>query len=118
MPSSLWDLSRPAAETGDSARISRRFRHLCSHKLLKLMKILTRTPIPSVRRSKSDRLLEDHRVSDGESELRVVAPLSPYQCIRDLPKLGLKRLLRNPVTENCPTFCLLERRGEGVGRTP
>jgi len=30
---------------------------LCSHKLLKLLKILTRTPIPSLRRSKSDRLV-------------------------------------------------------------
>jgi len=57
MPGSLSDLSRPAAEIGDSARISPRFRHLCSPKLLKLMKILTRTPIPSLRRSKSDRLL-------------------------------------------------------------
>gem|GEM_PF-5332315 len=56
--SSLSDLSRPAAEIGDSARIPLRFRHLCSHKLLKLMKILTRTPIPSLSRSKSDRLLD------------------------------------------------------------
>jgi len=55
--SSLSDLSRPAAKIGVSARISPRLRHLCSHKLLKLMKILTRTPIPSPRRSKSDRLL-------------------------------------------------------------
>jgi hypothetical protein len=61
--SSLSDLSRPAAEIGDSARISPRFRHLCSHKLLKLMKILTRTPIPSLRRSKSDRLLERNKPS-------------------------------------------------------
>jgi len=57
-PGSPSDLSRPAAKIGDSARISHRLRHLCSHKLLKLMKILTRTPIPSLRRSKSDGLLE------------------------------------------------------------
>jgi len=54
---SLSDLSRPAAENGDSARISPRFRHLRSRKLLKLMGFLTRTPIPSLRRSKSDGLL-------------------------------------------------------------
>ena len=56
-PRILSDLSRPATEIGDSARIPPRFHHLRSHKLFKLMKILTRAPIPSLRRSKSDRLL-------------------------------------------------------------
>ena len=68
MPGSLSDLSRPAAEIGDSARISPRFRHLCSHKLLKL---LTRTSIPSLKRSKSDRLLvrNDQTFGPGKSSL-------------------------------------------------
>jgi hypothetical protein len=56
-PRSLSDLSRPAAQSVVSAQIAPRFRHLCSHKLLKLMVILTRIPLPSLRRSKSDRLL-------------------------------------------------------------
>ena len=41
-PGNPSDLSHPAAGTGDSAQISPPFRHLYSHKLLKLMKFLTR----------------------------------------------------------------------------
>jgi len=57
LPRSLSDLSRPAAENGNSAQISLRFRHSRSQKLLECMKILARGPIHSLRRSKSDRLL-------------------------------------------------------------
>ncbi len=48
---SVSDLSRPVAENEDSAQIFPHFRHLCSHKLLKLMKVLkvlTRTALPSL----------------------------------------------------------------------
>jgi hypothetical protein len=55
-PKSLSDLSRPAAKNGLLAQISPRFRPFCSHKLLKLMKILTRIPLSSLECSKSDRL--------------------------------------------------------------
>ena len=55
--SSLSDLSSPAVENGAPAQISLRSRHLCSHKLLELMKILSRIPLPSHKCSKSDRLL-------------------------------------------------------------
>lgn len=43
--------------SSNPARIPPCFRYLCSHKLLKRMKMLTRTPIPSLGRSKSDGLL-------------------------------------------------------------
>lgn len=57
IPRSLSDLSHPAAKFEDLAQISLRFRHLCLHKLLKLMKILTQTSNSSLEQSKSDRLL-------------------------------------------------------------
>ncbi len=53
----LSDLERPAAKFEDSAQISLRFRPLCPHKVLKLMKILARTSIFDAGRAKSDSLL-------------------------------------------------------------
>jgi len=63
-PRSLSDFARPAAKSEDLAQISLRFRRLCLHKLLKLMKILPQTSDFSLKRSKSDRLLVScHRIS-------------------------------------------------------
>ena len=54
---SLSDLPRTATKIEDSAKISLLFRHLFTNKLLKIMKILTRTSNFSLIRGKSDRLL-------------------------------------------------------------
>lgn len=69
---SLSDLPRMAAKIEDSAQIPLLFCHLFTNKLLKIMKILSRTSNFSLIRGKPDRLLgaKGLLVEDSRANLR------------------------------------------------